>query len=103
MAKKKKKIYFTLTGTNHYQGQGFLKPGMEVQLKKEPDNQYDREAIVVMMPGAGKIGYVANSSHTVKGESYSAGRMYDFFKKRAVGKVKYVLDYGAICVLKQKV
>ena len=48
------------------------------------------------------IGHVANSSHTVKGDSYSAGRIYDLFKKKAVGKVKYVLDYGAICVLKEK-
>lgn len=54
------------------------------------------------MPGVGKIGYVANSPHTVKGDSFSAGRMYDHFKNKAEGKVKYVLDYGAICVLKEK-
>lgn len=102
MSKKKKKIYFTITGMNYYQGQAFLKPDMKVQLEKEPHNQYDSEAIVVTMPGIGKIGYVANSSNTVKGESFSAGRMYDLFKKRSEGKVKYVLDYGAICVLKCK-
>lgn len=101
MAKKhKQKVYFTITGMNYYQGQSFLKPGMKVTLEKEPDNKYDKEAILVSMEGIGAIGHVANSSHTVKGESYSAGRMYDHFKKKATGKVKYVLDYGAICVLK---
>lgn len=40
-----KKMYFTLTGTNHYHGQEFLKKGMALQLVKEPDNAYDKEAI----------------------------------------------------------
>ena len=99
---KKKKIYFTITGMNYFQGQNFLKEGMKVELVKEPGNPYDKEAILVSMPGIGNIGHVANSSRTVKGDSYSAGRLYDLFKKKAVGKVKYVLDYGAICVLKMK-
>ena len=45
-------------------------------LKKEKDNEYDKEAISVNLPGLGKIGYVANSPYTVLGESYSAGRLY---------------------------
>ncbi len=85
---------------NYYQGQSFLKPGMKVKIEKEPDNIYDKEAIVVSMEGIGEIGHVANSTRTVKGDSYSAGRMYDLFKKKATAKVKYVLDYGAICVMK---
>lgn len=38
------KIYFTLTGTRHYFGDDFLKKGMRIELEKEPDNKYDREA-----------------------------------------------------------
>ena len=79
-----KKIYFTITGTNYRYGHDFLKPGMKVKLEKEPDNQYDAEAIRVMMKGLGQIGYVANSTHTVKGESWSAGRIYDRIGKKAV-------------------
>lgn len=97
---KSKKIYFTITGMNHFHGQNFLEPGMKVELRKEPDNKYDSEAILVLLEGLGPIGHVANSSNTVQGESYSAGRLYDNFKKKAVGKVKYVLDYGAICEFK---
>lgn len=50
---------------------------MKIRLEKEPDNEYDKEAIKVTYEGLGKIGYVANSSYTVIGESMSAGRLYD--------------------------
>ena len=59
-----KKIYFTLTGTRYYFGKDFLKNGMKVYLEKEPDNEYDKEAIKVRMDALGKIGYVANSPYT---------------------------------------
>ena len=45
------KTYFTLTGTKHYYGRDFLEKGMQVKLIKEPDNDYDREAIRVELPG----------------------------------------------------
>ena len=70
-------IYFTVTGLHHYYGDSFLEKEMIVYLKKEKDNEYDKEAISVNLPGLGKIGYVANSPYTVLGESYSAGRLYD--------------------------
>lgn len=96
MAKK----YITLTGTNHYFGNEFLELGMKLKLKKEPDNQFDKEAIRVELKGLGKIGYVANSAHTVKGDCYSAGRIYDSIGKKAKAKVEIVLPYGAICSIK---
>ena len=71
------KVYFTLAGVNHYFGSDFMKKGMEVKLTKEPDNKHDKEAIRVEMEGLGKVGYVANSSFTVMGDSMSAGRLYD--------------------------
>ena len=87
---------------NYYHGQRFLEPGMKVKLKKEPDNPHDKEAILVTMKGLGAIGYVANSPHTVRGESYSAGRLYSLFKKKASGKVIHVLEYGVLCGFKEK-
>ena len=41
------KTYFTLTGTKHYYGSDFLEKGMKIILEKEPDNEYDKEAIQV--------------------------------------------------------
>lgn len=91
------KLYFTLTGTNHWYGQDFLKKGMKVKLKKEPYNRYDKEAIKVSVKGLGQIGYVANSHSTVMGDSYSAGRLYDKIGKKAKGKVVMKLNYGVLC------
>lgn len=93
------KVYFTLTGTNHWYGQDFLKKGMKVKLEKEPDNKYDKEAIKVSIKGLGQIGYVANSHNTVAGDSYSAGRLYDKIGKKAKAEVVMKLDYGVLCTL----
>lgn len=83
-----KKVFITITGTNHYQGDEFLEKGTRVTLIKDPDNKYDHEAIHVEMEGLGKIGYVANSTYTVLGESFSAGRLYDKICDKAVARVR---------------
>ena len=97
-----KKLYFTVTGTKHYHGQAFLKKGMSVRLVKEPDNEYDNEAIKVMMKGLDKIGYVANSPYTTIGESFSAGRLYDKIGKISEGKILYVTADGVVCCITKK-
>lgn len=96
------RIYFTLTGTHYYYGKDFLEKDMTVYLEKEPDNEYDKEAILVKIPGLGDIGHVANSPYTVKGESMSAGRLYDKIGDTAEGKVRFILDHGVICELTKK-
>ena len=96
------KTYFTLTGTRHYFGAYFLKKGMRVELEKEPDNEHDKEAIRVNLEGLGKIGYVANSTYTVLGESMSAGRLYDKIGDKAEGKVVLVTERGVLCKVCKK-
>ena len=96
------KIFITLTGTKHYFGNDFLKKGIKVRLEKDTDNEYDKEAIKVTCEGLGKIGYVANSSHTVIGESISAGRLYDKIGDIAYAKVILVTSSGTICKICQK-
>ena len=83
----------------HYFGSDFMEKGMKVKLEKEPDNEYDKEAIQVKIKGLGKIGYVANSPFTVKGESKSAGRLYDKIGDKAKGKVVFVVDGGVVCMI----
>ena len=97
-----KRIYFTLTGTNHYYGTDFLKKGMKIRLKKEPDNEHDKEAICAELKGLGKIGYVANSTYTVIGDSYSAGRLYEHMGKKAKAKILIVTERGVLCELKDE-
>ena len=47
-----------------------------MQLIKGSDNKHDVEAVSVGMEVHGKVGYVANSTHTVWGKIKSAGRIY---------------------------
>lgn len=93
------KIYFTITGTQFYHGKDFFEKDMTVKLVKEPDNEYDKEAIKVEVEGLGQVGHVANSPYTVIGESSSAGRIYDKIEDTAEGKVLYNVCEGVLCYL----
>lgn len=97
-------MYFTITGLKYRYGSKFLEnPNKEftVKLVKEPDNEYDTEAIRVELAPLGLIGYVANSHYTVIGECLSAGRLYDKIGDTAYGTVEYVLPNGVVCKLKE--
>ena len=94
-----KKTYFTLTGTQYFHGNDFLEKDMKVKLVKDPDNEFDKEAIKVELEGLGQIGHVANSPYTVVGESCSAGRLYDRIGDKAEGKILYVMPTGVLCTL----
>ena len=96
------KTFFTIAGTSHYYGQDFFEPKMTVKLVKEPDNEYDKEAIRVELEGLGCVGYVANSPYTVMGESCSAGRLYDMIEDTAEGTVLYVLPKGVLCYIEDQ-
>lgn len=95
--KEKKDMYFTIVATDFYFGSSFMERGDKVTLEKEPDNEHDKEAIMVKMEGLGRVGYVANSTHTVKGESMSAGRMYDKVEDGVQAEIMYVMDRGVLC------
>ena len=96
------KLYFTIAGTCFYYGKDFFEKGMTVKLVKEPDNEYDKEAIRVELEGLGLVGYVANSHSTVIGESYSAGRLYDKIDDTAEGTVLYNVDGGVLCFVEKE-
>ena len=95
-----KTAYITVTGMNYRYGTDFMEKGMTIRLVKEPDNEYDHEAIMARLPGLGKIGYVANSWRTVNEECMSAGRLYDKIADEAEAEVLYVLPSSMICVVK---
>lgn len=93
------KKFFTITGTQYRFGLEIFEKGMTVKLEKDPENEYDREAIKVSVEGLGQVGWVANSIRTVRGESFSAGRLYDKIGDTAVGKVVFVLPDGVLAVI----
>ena len=94
------KVYITVSGMAYRYGTDFIAESMvgslKLQLEKEPDNKYDKEAIMVKAPGLGKVGYVANSVNTVCEDCYSAGRLYDKIGDRAECLVEYKLGEGRI-------
>lgn len=97
------KTYFvTITGLNHYYGQKPFEVGRVIKLIKEPDNDYDNEAIVAFLPFIDKIGYVANSTNTVYQGTISAGRLYDKIDDYAYGKVMFITHSSAIALVLDK-
>lgn len=92
-------IYVAITGMQHYYGATFLKPGLQVHLMKDPDNPHDQEAIKAEIDPIGKIGYVANSIHTVPKGCRSAGRIFDSFEHSINGIVRFVWKDTAIVEL----
>lgn len=83
-------LYITITGINHYFHMKPFKIGSLVSLSKEPDNDYDDEAIEVLAPLLGKVGYVANSPHTTASGTISAGRFYDEIPDECAAVVRFM-------------
>ncbi len=89
-------MYITVTGLNHYYGKTPFKIGTIVKISKEPDNDYDAEAIKVTLPQINTIGYVANSTYTVLGGTMSAGRLYDKIGDFAFAEVMFITHSSII-------
>ncbi len=91
--------FVTITGLSHYYGKEAFEKEQVITLTKEPENKYDKEAIMAEFHPLGKVGYVANSPRTVIGECMSAGRVYDKFEDTCQAVVKFVLPNGIVCEL----
>lgn len=94
--------FVTITGLNHYYGKKPYEIGRIIKLIKEPDNEYDKEAIAAFLPFIDKIGYVANSTNTVYDGTISAGRLYDKIEDYAYGRVMFVTHSSAIVLVLDK-
>lgn len=94
-----KNTFVTITGTNYCYGMKPFEVGRIIKLVKEPDNEHDSEAIRAELPFIDKIGYVANSPHTVAKGTFSAGRVYDLFEKEAYVQILFVTHASVICLL----
>ena len=94
------KAFVTITGLKRHFGSKPFAVGQRIRLTKEPDNDFDREAIRAELPGLGCAGYVANSPYTVLGDCLSAGRLYDKIGREVTAKVVYVLENAVVCKVK---
>lgn len=94
-----KNYFVTITGVNHYYGMKPFEVGRVIKLIKEPDNEFDSEAIRAELPFIDKIGYVANSPDTVAKGTFSAGRIYDLFQSEACAQILFITHSSVICLL----
>ena len=85
-------IYTAIIQTGFNKSRRILNIGEEVILLKEPENNYDSEAISCVVPSIGKIGYVINNFRTLPVGCFSAGRIYDMFKIGIFAETKFIIN-----------
>lgn len=71
-----KEELFTIAGISYHKSNVELNPGMSLKLVKEPNNEFDSDAIAVYAEGE-KIGYVANGVNTKYELTSSASQLND--------------------------
>lgn len=82
---------FTIAGRNFYRNGIDLTSGMALRLVKEPENEFDGDAIAVYV-GDEKVGYVANKSSTKYELTSSASELQDKFKNACDGEYLFYLE-----------
>lgn len=89
-------LYATVVGLKNYKGNQVFKLGSTIKLIKEPDNDFDTEAIMCEIRYIGKTGYLANSTKTVIKGTMSAGRIYDKIDDVSFAEVKFIANDSVI-------
>lgn len=89
-------LYATVVGLKNYKGNHVFKLNSKIKLIKEPENDYDTEAIVCELKYIGKTGYIANSTKTVIKGTMSAGRIYDKINDISYAEVKFIANDSVI-------
>jgi len=91
--------YITITGVDYCFGKESFKVGNILYLEKEEDNEKDDEAIRVVNENKIKLGYVANSVHTVARGCKSAGYIHHLLEKTNKVKVMFIIHDTVIAQL----
>ncbi len=91
--------FVTITGFSHYFVHNKVGEGFEVVLMREPDNCYDEYAIAVYSCGS-KIGYVANSTDTVRKDTMSARQLAALMDGSVKAEIVQYSSYDAVCRVK---
>ena len=82
---------FTITGRKFYRNNVDLTFGLPLKLVKEPDNEFDKDAIAVYAQDE-KIGYVANNDYTKYELTSSASELQNKIEDTAQGSYLFYLD-----------
>ena len=90
LGKYKMNELFTITGRNHYRDVKITR-GMPLRLVREPDNEFDPDAIAVYA-GDSKMGYVANNDYTKHELTSLASQLKDEIPDIAQGEYLLYLE-----------
>ncbi|WP_295603193.1 HIRAN domain-containing protein [uncultured Methanobrevibacter sp.] len=90
LGKYKMNELFTITGRNHYRDVKITR-GMPLRLVREPDNEFDPDAIAVYA-GDSKAGYVANNDYTKHELTSLASQLKDEIPDIAQGEYLLYLE-----------
>ena len=82
---------FTITGRQFYRNKINLTSGLPLKLVKEPDNEFDKDAIAVYAQDE-KIGYVANNDYTKYKLTSTASELQDKIDDTTQGSYLFYLD-----------
>ncbi len=93
--------YVTITGFKHYYDLAPFKIGNLIRCSKDPENQYDGDAIRCSLPQIGTVGYLANSPSTLAGGTRSAGRIYDHVPDKFYVRVCFTTFTKVICRIEE--
>ena len=69
--------YVSIVGFKNFFDKRPFAIGAKLLCVKEPENTHDSEAIRVVIPVLGTVGYVANSVNSKANGTLSAGRIYE--------------------------
>ncbi len=95
--------FITITHIPDYALSPFLRIGETLKMKKDHDNIYDEEAILVCKREGTKVGYCANSVKTVCRGTHSAGYVYHLFDEETECELCFITPEGsAIARLKDE-
>ncbi|MHC6181206.1 HIRAN domain-containing protein [Clostridium sp. JNZ X4-2] len=94
-----KNCFITITGLNHYYDKKPFEIDRILKIVKEPENEYDGEAIRVELPYIGTMGYVANSPNTVFKGTISSGRLYEHIGEYAYAQVYFITHSSVIALV----
>ena len=95
---KKEETFITVNHLDDYEGPEFFRVGETLTLKKDRNNDFDDEAIVVYKGQDHRCGYVANSVSTVARGTCSAGRLYDQIEDEQKCLVRFIFAEEGVLI-----
>lgn len=93
------KIFAAMMGMDNYQGAQALHVGDTIYLVKDPDNRLDHQAIKVVIPPIGEVGYIINHAAEVPHGCWTGSGFYDAFYQQTCAKVRFMMKEMVIIEL----